>query len=937
MKKATILLMAFVMIFGATFAQDNQMTQRIPLDPAVRTGKLENGMTYYIQHNSKPKNSANFHIVTNIGAVHETDRENGLAHFLEHMAFNGIGIFPHETMLEYLQNNGIEFGRNINASTGLDVTQYFLQDIPLNKSQGLVDTAMLILRDWSCNILCDSTEIDAERGVISEELRQGSTGQRKLLFNRFADLGNGTMYSKRNVIGTLDWLRDFEYSDIRGFYKKWYRPSLQAVIIVGDFDVDEMEAKVKELYGAIKPHDNEVEKVMVEIPQFEKSFAKVYEDKELTSTDIWVASAINESKIETNDLMTSEVRRYMFSILNSVLNNRFQKIAMSAEAPFLYAENMNQNILATQELRLTVAGAKEGKEKEAIEIMAQEINRMKKYGVNGSELRMAVNNLKKSNETAFNNRNDRTNTTLAFGMISNFTENMPIIQPEMDYQFAMGFLSRINKEMVNQYISLLFKDVPYYLSVGTPKANITEQEVMDSWTKGITADVQPIIEKEIDTNILDEKTLTAGRVLSTAIDRYDTNMWILSNGAIVYFKPTELKKDEMIFSASRKGGKSLFNDDEFISAILLNEYITSGMNGVGKYSDTDLQDALSGKQAKVSISLGDYYSNMGGRSSSADVETMFKLINLNLSQPRFNEEELATLKMMSLSTLKNYKNNPNMVFQNFVAKTLEDNQNRVNNYDVMLANIDKANVEDLKVAFKKGFTGVRGMKFFFVGNAPVEKMKQYAELYIGSLPAGEEEKWINRESKKTRNIDESIVVKQEDDKASVLITVGNKVSNDLKTYLTNSILGDILQIKYTEIVREKMGATYGVGSIYMQDYTPAGVQGLFVAQYKTNDGKIKESTPVIIGQIEEMAAKGPAHEDFIKSVLNRKKNYTNNQIHNSYWMGVIKNYYTRGYDNHQVFEKTIDSITEKDVQNAAKQILKNAEIQKIMMTSNEIK
>lgn len=940
MKKGLILIVALVWSCGSLLAQEQQanpMLQPIPNDPAMKIGKLDNGLTYYIMKNSKPENAANFHIVTHVGAVQETDAQNGLAHFLEHMAFNGISIFPNEKLLEYLQNNGIEFGRNINASTGFDVTQYFLQDIPLNKTKGLVDTALLILKDWSGNILLQDEEVDAERGVITEEHKVTQVGARKLSTNRFNGAGKGTNYAIRNVIGPLENLQKFKYNEIREFYETWYHTGLQAIVIVGDFDVAEMEAQVKEVFNTIPARENPKVKEKVIIPEYEETYAKIYIDDELTGSDFWAMAQIDEEQFETNNQYGSELRRYMFFIINDAINKRLHKLSQDPTSAIINAYHFNASMMENNEMEVGIAQLKQGKELEGIELLAREINRMKKYGINSTELGLTVQGLIKSSETHYNNRNDRTNTEIAQKAVDNFTTNIPIIQPEMDYQLAMQLLPTLTKDIVNQYVGLLIKEKNYFLSLGAPKTNITEAQIIEAFNKGLAADVKPVEERKVDSNILDSKTLTSGSIIETVDGDYDSEIITLSNGATIIFKKTELQKDQLIFSATKAGGFSKFEDNEYMAAYMANIFISSGTGGVGKYSSIDLSDALASKNANVSIDISTNSVNVKGASSSSDVETLFKLINLSLTQPRFVDNDIKTLQSQYDAKLKNWKNDPTMVFSNAIkVATAKTSLSRVATAEAVLNNIDLMSVENCKAVFEKAFDGVDGMTFTFVGNADIENIKKYAELYIGSIKAGEKTKAIKRNIKIKEDTSIAFTQKQADDKASVYTIIEIKGNNNYRDQMVFSMLGDVLDYKLTEVIREKMGATYGVGTIILSSpKSPSGYTRTFIATYSTTDKHVKASSAEIVNQIRIIAESGPAHEDFLKSVEKRKKNYVNDQINNSFWLETLNSLYNNDKETFNSFSAIINSITEKDIQKAAQSILKGKETN-VIMTSEEL-
>ncbi|MBE9487603.1 MAG: insulinase family protein [Bacteroidetes bacterium] len=932
MKKTLILLISLLFISMSVSAQEMMRVPTMPNDPAVRMGVLENGMTYYIMKNNKPAETANFHLVTNVGAVQETDAQNGLAHFLEHMAFNGIKSFKGNSMIEYLKSKGLGFGSNINASTGLDVTQYFISNVPVEDKM-LMDSVMIILHDWSHYIQLDKKDIDEERGVIIEELRSGNGAGRRVLEKRLAEFGNGTIYSQRNVIGTLDNLKGFEHKQIRAFYDEWYRPSLQAVIIVGDIDVDATEKKVIELFSSVPQNKTASEKKFFEIPDYEKTYSKIYVDKELTSTDLWIALPTNEANIVQNNWIQFVVTNFMFDIIDKALSKRFEKISQSPDSPFNYAMQVSERILHPQQLALTIGMLKEGRELEATEAIATEINRMKKHGINKGELQILLKEISKEAESAYKSRNDRENTSLAMAMVANFTENLPITEPKMQYDFVKNMVATIDVEMVNDYIWRLFKDKKSFISMSTKGTEITETQLLDAYNKGMTAKVKPLKDIIVDSNLLDKSALVAGTIKNSTDYLYDSEEFTLSNGAKVIFKKTDLKNDEVLFFATKNGGASIFEDSDYGVSQLLSQYMNYGMNGVSKYSSTDLQNALAGTKVNVTASFYKYYSALNGECSPSDLEKLFQLIRLNLTEPRFEQQEIDAFKSIIKQQFASYTNNPDMAFSNEIMEFTASNSKRSGSFKEQLNSLDMFTSKKAMAMFNQAFCGVGDMTFVFVGNADKEQVRKFSELYLSSLPMGESAKMVNRYAFEKGLKNKNIVFKQQDDKANVLISIENKIDENVKTHVAFNVINDILSNRYTKIIREEMGATYGVRNYDSFEWTPNGEFINFSASYSTNDKQVEATSKVILGELNKMADGEISKDEFSKVISNLQKNFKINKERNSFWVDHIYNNITRDFDGYSDYEEVLNGLTIKDLSAYSKMMIKGASIHELKMTS----
>ena len=563
--------------------------QPIPADKDVRTGKLENGMTYYIRHNEKPKGQADFYILHDVGAIQENDSQQGLAHFLEHMAFNGTKNLPGKMLTEYLEKVGVKFGANLNAGTGWDQTTYMMKDVPTSR-EGIIDSALLILHDWSHFIALEPEEIDSERGVIMEELRTRDGASWRSTMKMLQALGKDTKYEHRNLIGYLDGLKGFHHKELEDFYNQWYRPDYQAVVVVGDIDVDAVENKIKTLMSDIPaPAADAARKETITVPDNEDPIISIYTDPEMQGSKIQLFVKRPALPEQMNNLIYGEMFDVIQAYMTTMENARLQEISMKPDAPFLGAGMGSGEIGVIPTLNATtfVAMTQDCKLAEGFEAIYTEMEKVRRYGFTQGEFERAQNDLMRRAERAYANRNDRRNGEFVQTYLNNYSKNTPMPDAETEWQLDSMLIKMINVEAVNGFAQQVIYPRNQVIVVTAPEkegiVNPTAEELLAIREKVANAEIEAYEDNTVKEPLISEGTVLKGSpVKKTAQDAtLGTTEWTLANGVKVVVKPTTYKADEVRMSAVAKGGLSILSDEEFYLGEMMPAF--NSMSGVGKF------------------------------------------------------------------------------------------------------------------------------------------------------------------------------------------------------------------------------------------------------------------------------------------------------------------------------------------------------------------
>lgn len=934
MRKITMLVIAAFAVTSAA-AQFNPQ-QPIPADKDVRTGKLENGMTYYIRHNEKPKGQADFYILHDVGAIQENDSQQGLAHFLEHMAFNGTKNLPGKMLTEYLEKVGVKFGANLNAGTGWDQTTYMMKDVPTSR-EGIIDSALLILHDWSHFIALEPEEIDSERGVIMEELRTRDGASWRSTMKMLQALGKDTKYEHRNLIGYLDGLKGFHHKELEDFYNQWYRPDYQAVVVVGDIDVDAVENKIKTLMSDIPaPAADAARKETITVPDNEDPIISIYTDPEMQGSKIQLFVKRPALPEQMNNLIYGEMFDVIQAYMTTMENARLQEISMKPDAPFLGAGMGSGEIGVIPTLNATtfVAMTQDGKLAEGFEAIYTEMEKVRRYGFTQGEFERAQNDLMRRAERAYANRNDRRNGEFVQTYLNNYSKNTPMPDAETEWQLDSMLIKMINVEAVNGFAQQVIYPRNQVIVVTAPEkegiVNPTAEELLAIREKVANAEIEAYEDNTVKEPLISEGTVLKGSpVKKTAQDAtLGTTEWTLANGVKVVVKPTTYKADEVRMSAVAKGGLSILSDEEFYMGEMMPAF--NSMSGVGKFSATDLKKQLSGKSASVQPSVENYASAVNGYCSPKDLETMMQLLYLNFTQPRFDQNDYNTLMKMLRSQLDNVKSNPDYLMEEkFIDVAYGNNPRR---QMISTEIIDKFSFEALPAIYRKLYPDANSFTFTIVGNVDLDALKPLVEKYIGSIPVSKKAMTFadDKCAPVKGDVTEEFTAPMQQPKVSVHYMFSGKMPYTLKDKAALTFLTQALNSRYLISIREEKGGTYGVQVSGSTEYIPNETYKLDI-RFDTNEEMADELREIVMKEIREIAENGPKTEDIEKNREFMLKSWKNSLEQNAGWMNYIQAKYGPGLEYLKDYEQVIRSLTNADVQAMAKKVLGDNNLVKVVM------
>lgn len=904
-------IMAFVM--PAIAQEQDPMAQPLPIDQQVRYGVLENGLTYYIRHNETPKNRAEFHIAQRVGSVLEEENQRGLAHFLEHMAFNGTGNFPDKNMLNYLEHNGIKFGVDINAYTGLDETVYRVSNVPTT-NPGLVDSCLLVLHDWACDILLKEAEIDNERGVIHEEWRTRNNAQWRIMEKVIPVMFQGSQYANRLPIGTMEVVMNFPYQDLRDYYHKWYRPDNQAIIVVGDFDVEQMEARVIELFSGIKMPENPAERIFHEVPNNDEPIYVVGSDIEATQSGVEIYFKHDPMPREYRGTLYGVIQDYIKEMASIMLSNRFSELTNKPNAPFMYAYGYDSKyfgLASTKDAYTLSAGVEEGKIIEGLQGLIREAERAARFGFTASEYERAKADMISAYENRYNERNNHRNIQYANEYIRHYIDGGYIPGIEIEYQLIQGLAPQIPVEAINEYMAGVITDNNIVICVtGPEKEGIvypTAEEAVAAIKATQSEELTAYVDEVSDEPLIAHE-LTPGKVIAE-LPGYipGTTEWLLSNGARVVLKQTDFKDDEIIMNAISFGGKTLYSAAD-ASTLKVFPYLHE-IGGLGNFSSTNLTKALAGKNASTGLSLGTFTESVNGSCAVKDLETMLQLVYLTFTDIRKDQEVYDVNRNQYYNILAGNASNPKFICSDSLYNTM---YKRNPLFSITKAeDIAAADYDRMLAIAQERTANAADFTFNFVGSFDPAVLRPLVEKYIATLPSTTEREQANFQSlyAKGENINH-FSVPMENPAASVYVIYSGEQKYSLRQGIMMDMFSQIMDIVYTETIREQEGGTYGVGtSASFNDLTN---EWMFLFAFDTN----VEQQAYLTGRAKEELMKvvnnGVREADFNKVKEYMLKEYENNIRENSYWSGVLVDM-ALGNNTHTGYKQILESITAKDL------------------------
>ena len=928
MRKFFLACVALFIGVASISAQDPMAP--LPADPNVRVGKLDNGLTYYIRHNEKPKAQASFYIYHDVGAVQEEDDQQGLAHFLEHMAFNGTKNLPGKQMIEYLETIGVQFGYNLNAFTSWDCTEYMIKDCPTTR-EGVVDTALLILHDWSQFIALQPAEIDSERGVIKEELRTRDGAGLRAQNDMIRNLFKGTIYEQRNLIGYLEGLESFDHTALENFYKKWYRPEYQAIVIVGDVDVDQIEAKIKSLMADIpaSPADA-AQKAVVMVPPTEEPIISIFSDAELTQSSIMMFARRDALPKELKGTIIGYSTDLIFNFVMEMMNARFDELSQAADAPILNGgmSEGNFGICPTMDATMFMATAHEGRLDDAMRTVYTEMERMRRHGFTAGEFERAKQEILRYAERQYTNRNDVKNDEYAQRYLDNFAKGTPMMDADTEWQIDQMLINSLTVNDINQaYSQMVAPNQNLVILARSPKkeglAIPTEEDIRAIIAEVAAAEVEPYADNTVIEPLIGaEVKLKGSKVVATEENEsLGFTEWTLKNGIKVVVRPSTLKADEVSIVALSKGGCSLLSDEEYNHGAFLG--MVMGQSGIGKFSATELTKQLSGKSAYASIGVDGYEHAVNAGGSPKDIETILQLIYLNFTSPRFDETDLENLKKMYVPYFKNMEVDPGYISQRELLKTLYKGHPR--REITSSEDIDAINLAALADVHKKLYSYANDFRFTIVGNVDLATLKPLVEKYIGSLPTSKKSVYSVHDDG-VRMADGAVTndfkVTMQQPKVSVFLVYNGAIANNAKNRMTLDLLSRALDSRYLVSIREEKGGTYGVGVHGGIDKYPVEAYQLMIA-FDTNEQLADELIEICDAELRKIAEEGPLADDIAKSKEFLQKNYNNVLENNSGWMSAIERWYEEGYNFKEEYLGVVESVTLDDVKALAAKILED--------------
>lgn len=928
-----ILFIAVAIFFAATTFGQTQL----PNDPAVKVGKLENGLTYYILHNEKPAQRAEFYLATNAGAIQETLDQDGLAHFLEHMCFNGTKNYPGKELLNYLQSIGAEFGRNINASTGVEQTVYMLNNMPVTR-EGIIDSCLLVMHDYSHFVTCDPVEIDKERGVIIEERRTRRDANWRIREKSLPIMYGDSKYGTCSLIGSQENLETFKPESLVSFYKTWYRPDLQALIVVGDVDVDQIEAKIQKLFSDIPKVENPKPKDVHMIPSHEEPLIGVFTDPELTANNIqilWKSDAMPKEFNSTDIGMLTNLAK---SIIYYVMEERYNDIASKPGAPFFSSFLGIGNICNTCEAVIGTVNFKSGEYEKAFTEFLKEYEKAKRYGFTEGEVQRAKDKIIAEYENAAKSAESRTNASLVYPLINNFFDNQPYMVPQQEFELVKLMLQQLPTNAINQIIKGVFKDenisIIYKATEKEGVIHPTAEQLTTILENSRTMEVEANANEEVLEDLVDADAIKASKVKKESKGIYGSTVWTFKNGLKVVVLPTDYKKDQIIMSSWMNGGESLIAD-EAMPSFEDNVYGLFNRNsGISKFKSTQLAKILAGKNVSVSTSIDDITHGITANTTPKDLETALQLVYLSFMDPRFDPEEFQIGVDQIKAVLPSLEANPSYILQKRISNTVFGETPRM---PVLgLEQLEKANIETIEKEYRKLFSDVSGMTMVFVGDIDIAVLKPLCEKYLGSLPKGKKNKtWKdNTPQPRKGEIIDHFKIDMETPKNTVIQFYSANIPYTVEAAVNLQVANNILDMIYTETLREEEGGTYGASCRISLDREPVSMASIQVF-FETNPTLNEKLRQLAIDGLKKLAYEGPTDEQLKRAVENFKKNIPEKKINNSFWMGAITNNCKYNIDYVKEYEAAADSISAEEIKSLLQSILEQGNFIEIMMAPDK--
>ena len=897
-------------------AQEMQMPP-IPVDPAVRIGKLDNGLTYYIRHNEWPEHVANFYIAQRVGSIQEDDSQRGLAHFLEHMAFNGSEHFKGNGIIDFTRSLGVEFGSDLNAYTSIDQTVYRVCDVPTTKGQAALDSCLLILKDWSNGLLLEPEEIDKERDVVHNEWRLGEGPSQRMITRALPKMYPGSKYGERMPIGLMSVIDSFRPQTLRDYYHRWYRPDNQAIIIVGDVDVDHFEQKIKEWFGGIKVDANAPKVVPEPVPDNEEAIYIFEKDKEMQMNNFMIFMKHDATTPEEKVSMQYLLEVYVKAVIAQMFNARLRELAEDPDCPFIQAFGDDDNYLlaSTKDAFQLMGVPKEGRDMEALTAVMKEALRVAKFGFTATEYERAKADYLSSLEKQYTNRAKITNASFGDEYRDHYLTNEPIPSIDDLYQTMQMLAPNIPVDVINQVLPQLITDSDKNLVVmewareADGLVYPTEDDMRAAVAKARSAELTAYVDNVKDEPLMQQMPKPGKIKKQTVNDRFGYTELKLSNGATVILKPTDYKDDEVRLQAFAKGGKSVYGAEDYNNLKVFDEIVS--ISGLGNFSSNELTKALAGKEVNADASMGLTRQYVTAHSTPKDLETMFQLMHLYFTAVSKDEKQFQNIMTQLEMALKNKSLSPQAVFSDSLVNTLYDHNPRFMNIQSEdLKDISYDRILDIQ---RDRFKNASQFTFVIVGKFDADSIRPYVEQYIASLPGkGKADKFRDVQTIAKGEVVNNFKVKTDSPKATAVEVWSAEAPYTLENIVKLDAAAQVLSMVYLKTIREEESAAYSCGAY--SSFNLSGSKPLMMLQAYCPMNPDKQDIAVkLLHQGMADAAKTIDAENLKQVKEAMLKQADINAKNNGYWMNTITTWLDYQLDVYTDYKKTVEALTPESV------------------------
>ncbi|MFL6659232.1 MAG: M16 family metallopeptidase [Massilia sp.] len=891
---------------------------RLPVSPLVKIGKLPNGLTYYLQKNKRPENKLELRLVVKAGSILEDDDQQGMAHLVEHMAFNGSTHFKKQELVSYLESIGVQFGADLNAYTSFDETVYILP-IPTGKREN-VDKGFQVLRDWAGGLTMNTSDIDQERPVVLEEARLGKGARDRMDKLLLPKIFNGSRYAQRLPIGKEDIIRSGSADALRRFYKDWYRPDLMAVVVVGDLEPREAERLIKQHFSDLKNPAKERPRFEARISPRASTEAVVITDKEANGNSLLIRFPVRPAKESTT---YGGYRADMVAALfSSMLNTRLQELSQLPDPPYMGASSAVSNLTARYEAYSASASLGKGGAQPAIDALVQENARASKFGFSADELDRAKKNMLRRIERIYVERDKTDSANLVGEFIRNFLEQESIPGIKNEYEYTRDMLPGISREEVNRYARETIpmdspKLVVFMGATNSEVATPTSEQLLAAYSAAEKVAVTERDEKTVAASLMEHPPKAGSIVSQTEDKRLGLTTLTLSNGVKVVLKPTDFRNDQVLLGATRFGGQSLVADADIFNGRYASAVVAA--MGTGDYSPLDLRKILAGKAATVSAGLSSYSESVGASSGSSDIETMLQLVYLKMTSVRRDQNLFQSFVGKQIEATRNALSQPEAVFQDALVTTMYGNHPRVPRVP-RADDFAKLDLDRAIAIYKERFASARGMTFVMVGSFDIAQVKPLIATYLASLPTPEiRVGYKDPEIRPVTGVVKKDLHSGSEAKSTVSINFSGDTSYSEPEVMRMGAMIDVMNIRIIEVLREKLSLIYGGGLSGGISKVPRP-RYVLTAQFPTGPANVDKVIAATFAEIERMKTEGPSVADLNKVKQNWLQNHQKSLRENGYWLSGLQSAILYGTDPEEMlaYEKRVNALSTDDLKEAAR-------------------